>query len=507
MLNAETGQRGYIITSEVRYLAPYYQSLSALKRSVSDLANHVSNDAEQDQLVRSLRPLIERKHSEMAESIVIASENGFEAAKVFIQSHSGLSEMDAIRATLAAMSAKEAVRLVHWEQQYAERQTWMIASMGGFLISVLLLLFFLARASQRAQRVGVQLATEHARFSGEISAKAAQLERDRNDMQAINSVAGYLQSSSSIPQVGKIISEFYSKRSNDIYGALYIFANSRNHLEIVSSFGARDLAKIIDPEQCWGLRQGRFHTFKTGGISPCCDHLDPVELNASTCHPLIAHGEALGVLVVASDHTPSSEDNEVVRSSERIAAAVAQHLALAVANLKLRDTLKEQSIRDPLTGAFNRRHFEIIAEKETAQSVRHDRPFAILMIDIDHFKKYNDLHGHSAGDRALFIFADHIRRHTRAADWLFRMGGEEFLLLLREAEPEAAELKAQRLLDGVAKMQIDLNGQILPSITASIGMAMFHGQEKSIEQTLSQADQALYKAKAGGRNRVVHSKV
>lgn len=363
MLNAETGQRGYIITSEVRYLAPYYQSLSALTRSVSDLSNHVSDDAEQDQLVRSLRPLIERKHSEMAESIVIASENGFEAAKVFIQSHSGLSEMDAIRATLAAMSAKESVRLVHWERQYAQRQTWMIASMGGFLISVLLLLFFLARASQRAQRVSVQLATEHARFSTEISAKAAQLERDRNDMQAINSVAGYLQSSSSIPQVGKIISEFYSKRSNDIYGALYIFSNSRNHLEIICSFGARDLAKVIDPEQCWGLRQGGLHAFRTGGISPCCDHLDSVELNASTCHPLIAHGEALGVLVVASDQLPASEDNEVGRSGERVAAAVAQHLALAVANLKLRDTLKEQSIRDPLTGAFNRRHFEIIAEK------------------------------------------------------------------------------------------------------------------------------------------------
>jgi len=213
------------------------------------------------------------------------------------------------------------------------------------------------------------------------------------------------------------------------------------------------------------------------------------------------------VLVVASDHPPASENNEMGRSCERIAAAVAQHLALAVANLKLRDTLKEQSIRDPLTGAFNRRHFEIIAQKETAQSIRYDRPFAILMIDIDHFKKYNDLHGHSSGDRALFLFADHIRRHTRTADWLFRMGGEEFLLLLREAEPEAAERKARHLLEGVAKMQIDLNGQILPSITASIGMAMFHGQGNSIEQTLSLADQALYKAKAGGRNMVVYAKV
>jgi len=256
MLNAETGQRGYIITSEVIYLAPYYQSLSTLNKSVSDLSNFVSDDGEQDRLVRSLQPLIERKRSEMAQSIAIASESGFEAAKVFIQSHSGLSEMDAIRATLAAMSANEAVRLVHWERQYAERQTWMIASMGGFLVSVLLLLFFLARASRRAQRVSVQLATEHARFSSEISAKAAQLECDRNDMQSINSVAGYLQSSSSIPQVGQIISEFYSQRSEDIYGALYVFSNSRNHLEMICSFGSQDVEKIIDPEQCWGLRQG-----------------------------------------------------------------------------------------------------------------------------------------------------------------------------------------------------------------------------------------------------------
>nr|WP_252926205.1 GGDEF domain-containing protein [Aliihoeflea sp. 40Bstr573] len=168
----------------------------------------------------------------------------------------------------------------------------------------------------------------------------------------------------------------------------------------------------------------------------------------------------------------------------------------------MRETLKEQSIRDPLTGVFNRRYLEAVAAKEIAHANRSGRPLAVAMLDVDHFKRFNDLHGHGAGDAALVAVCGYLKANMREGDWIFRYGGEEFVLLLRDADHADAEAKIAELREGISAISLELGGNSLPSITASIGVAVFPDHGMTMDALLEGADAALYEAKSGGRNRV-----
>lgn len=170
-------------------------------------------------------------------------------------------------------------------------------------------------------------------------------------------------------------------------------------------------------------------------------------------------------------------------------------------NERLRLQLQEQAIRDPLTGVFNRRYFAEALDTETARAIRDNTPFSIFILDVDHFKKFNDTYGHKCGDLVLQTLANFLMENTRRSDIVCRFGGEEFVVLMPDAVLESAYERAENFRAKFEKLVVEYEGQYM-SCTFSAGIATFPQHASSGEALLSYADQALYVSKANGRNRV-----
>jgi len=182
--------------------------------------------------------------------------------------------------------------------------------------------------------------------------------------------------------------------------------------------------------------------------------------------------------------------------------AIAEKLALSLANLKLWETLQNQAIRDPLTGLYNRRYLEETMDRELHRSRRLKAPLGVVMMDLDHFKEFNDSFGHGAGDALLSALAHVITAGIRTEDIACRYGGEEFLLVIPGASLEIALERAEKVRQAVKALQVKYQGRFLRSTTISLGVANFPDHGQTAEEVIAAADAALYRAKQAGRDRV-----
>jgi diguanylate cyclase (GGDEF)-like protein len=218
---------------------------------------------------------------------------------------------------------------------------------------------------------------------------------------------------------------------------------------------------------------------------------------AYLCVPMMAHGEALGVL-----NLTLPEPGPATETRQRLAMTVAEHIALSLANLKLHETLRSQSIRDPLTGLFNRRYMEESLEREMRRASRGRHPVGIIMLDLDHFKQFNDTFGHDAGDTVLREVGAILQRSIRGEDIACRYGGEEFTLILPEVSLLDAANRAEHLRETVRALNIQHRKQALGPVTVSLGVAIYPDHGPTGDAVLRAADAAMYQAKARGRDRV-----
>jgi diguanylate cyclase (GGDEF)-like protein len=185
---------------------------------------------------------------------------------------------------------------------------------------------------------------------------------------------------------------------------------------------------------------------------------------------------------------------------------MAEHIAMALSNLKLHETLRSQSIRDPLTGLFNRRFMEESLELELRRAARNQRPLGVIMIDLDHFKHFNDTFGHEAGDTLLRELGSLLQNNIRGEDIACRYGGEEFTLILPEGSFEITRQRADFLREAIKHIDVQHRGQPLGRITASMGVAVFPEHGRTGKSLLESADAALYRSKNDGRDRVTAAK-
>jgi diguanylate cyclase (GGDEF)-like protein len=213
---------------------------------------------------------------------------------------------------------------------------------------------------------------------------------------------------------------------------------------------------------------------------------------------MIAQGETLGLFYLSAQNT-----DDLNPAKQQLARTVAEQVGLAIANLNLRETLQHQSIRDGLTGLFNRRYLEETLQTEIARAQRYNYPTAIVMIDVDHFKSFNDQYGHDAGDVVLKEIAHVIKEGIRESDIACRYGGEELTLVLPETPIQAALAKAEDLRLAIHRISLTYGQNILGHLTASFGVATFPDHGTSGSEVIQAADAALYRAKAAGRDRVM----
>jgi diguanylate cyclase (GGDEF)-like protein/PAS domain S-box-containing protein len=337
-----------------------------------------------------------------------------------------------------------------------------------------------------------------------------ELEREQRNREIVllSELGGLLQTCDSIEEAYQVISRQGRKLFPDLNGALYRLSASRTDLELVSSWGEAGPwpeADFFRPEDCWGLRLGRTHHVEDPDGDLICRHVgeqqDPPRY---ICLPMMAQGEALGVLHLRIDPSLATVGgvSPLNEARRRLASAVAEHTAMALANLSLRETLRHQSIRDPLTGLFNRRYFEESLEREIRRARRRGVSLGVIMLDLDRFKIVNDNFGHEAGDVLLRTLGELLRRSVRGEDVACRWGGEEFAVLLPEATLEATRVRAEELRTVVRELQVPYQDRVLGPITVSLGVAIFPDQGLSGQSVLRAADAALYQSKASGRDRV-----
>jgi diguanylate cyclase (GGDEF)-like protein len=179
-----------------------------------------------------------------------------------------------------------------------------------------------------------------------------------------------------------------------------------------------------------------------------------------------------------------------------------QLTGMAIATLNLRTKLENQSIRDSLTGLFNRHFMQISLERELARAARRRQTLAIFMLDLDHFKKFNDTFGHAAGDTVLKAVAEIFRSSIRTEDIACRYGGEEFTIMLPDVTPSVALDRAESIRRAVDNLRVPVEKEIYVEFTVSIGVALYPNDGDTADLLLRRADAALYRAKRSGRNQV-----
>lgn len=369
---------------------------------------------------------------------------------------------------------------------------WAFGVLGGLIAA-----FGLA-AILRIRRAGAErLAASEAHARAENGHLSEQLRLGR-EVRLLGDLNEWLQSSKSLDELFYMVTRFMSHLLPDVAGSIYVYSNSRDVLDGACSWNGGALKPHIHPEDCWGLRRGRTYAYEDSEVKFLCGHAHDEHVHNYICIPFLAHGETVGMMnLAAHDHMPAAE----FAAKRKLAQMCAEQISLAIANVRMRDELHYQAIRDALTGLYNRRHMMDTLRRRI--ETRKQAPFSIVSIDVDHFKKFNDNHGHDAGDTVLRAVGEVLVAACNGNDIACRMGGEELMLFLPDIGHAAALERADGLRQAVAALEVRYADRTLPQITISVGVADYPQHGALPQDVIRAADEALYAAKAGGRNQVV----
>lgn len=327
-----------------------------------------------------------------------------------------------------------------------------------------------------------------------------QLEKERDADWAIRELLARmtqrLQGCENFADVINVAQLFAPNIAPGIGGQLYILDRDPWQMRCVAQWLTPDTKQApFHPDECWAVRRGQSHPPVNGEPDIACYHLPESAANQSLCVPLIAQGEAIGLLSF-QNITPETAP------SRAYLELMAEALGLALANQRLRDALLEKALYDPLTGLRNRHHLEDKMQTLMSQALRNDEPVSCLMIDIDHFKSINDRFGHEAGDQVIKSVAAIVQRAVHDNGIAFRYGGEEFLALLTDIDEEGAHACATEIYEGVRALSLRYGLAEIGPVDVSIGIASYPQHAQS-DNLLRAADVALYRAKELGRSRIV----
>jgi diguanylate cyclase (GGDEF)-like protein/PAS domain S-box-containing protein len=354
--------------------------------------------------------------------------------------------------------------------------------------------------------------SERQRADEQVRAATAEMSRliqvlEEKDQQntLLSEMREFLLACSTPSEIGPVVARAMVQLFPGLEGALLLLSPSRTDLETVSRWGGYPEAiedNLFGPDSCWALRRVVRHVVddEPGGLR--CQHMLHSQSTGSMCVPLMARGDVIGLLHLRRPVGGDASGAPLAAIAE-FATTVSEILSLSIWNIRLRETLSHQAIRDPLTGLFNRNFMEEALQREIFRASRLRTSIGIVMVDVDRFKRFNDVHGHAAGDQVLVELANLFRWQLRRGDIVCRYGGEEFVLILPDSTIEKTAWRANELREGVKGIRVTYAGQEIGPISVSMGVSALpiHGTRPT--DLLRAADLALYRAKQEGRDRVV----
>jgi len=511
-------ERGFLVTGGEGFADPYYNAVGMFSARTAELDRLFADSPERRREVSELNAVFQRWQEKVAVPAIAArrrDEVGQSAALVATAGRQLSNEInERARQLTGAQGVVVRQRLVDSGQMRATATRWALivvalttglAVAGGVVFTLQLRarlrhLEAAAEAIARGDLDGQAFATgsdEIGRVARSFNAMARQVRERTLEAAGLRKLSELLQACGSVSEAFEVTGRVVPSLLPGSRGVIQIINASRSQLEVVARFGLPGdpepaPSQEAAPSDCWGFRRGVAHRVAPGDATVSCRH--PGVEDSYLCVPMLAHGEALGVLTLS----PAPDDVLATRA-ERFA----EQIGLAVANLRLRDSLRTQAVRDGLTGLYNRRYFEEAAERELARAKRYHRQLSMMVLDVDHFKRFNDTHGHDAGDSLLREVGQLLRSSVRQSDVACRYGGEEFVLILPESSPEEALRRANQIREAFHRLGLSHHGKALGSVSVSIGIAAYpdHGLERDV--IVRSADAALYRAKHEGRDRAL----
>jgi diguanylate cyclase (GGDEF)-like protein len=481
----------YVLTPEKQDLDTFDDSYKEVWKRVARVEDLAKDDPAQQERIKQLQVWIAEELQQLRDNL--------RTNKTLLIYHSPATDFkqDRVRNAVHKFRVEQEGILRERNQATQARAQEVERSVsfrvGGFSMLMAVLFLLVIRESKKL-RIAEQSAL-HSQTKLEGSLQQLQVETESGKL--LNELQANLQICVNAPEAYEVLGGYAQKFIPHSAGAVFAIDSSRNLMGVMSSWGdsLSPTQHILSPEDCCAMRGGRLHLQVETSRGLTCRHFSGSIPDAYVCLPLAALGETLGIL-----HISTETSAELSASRLAMIQQAGEYAALRLANLRLREKLHDQSIRDPLTGLYNRRFLEATLEQELHRSGRHHTGLGVIMADIDKFKVFNDSFGHTAGDIVLKEVAALLRRSVRTEDIVCRYGGEEFLVVLPDTSLENVSERAEQVRDAIAKLDLQHAGHSLGKVTASFGISFSHDGVLTPEILLRYADEALYESKRRGCN-------
>jgi diguanylate cyclase (GGDEF)-like protein len=543
---AESNLRGYLLSGEADFLTAVSADVAEANAQSVGVQRLVADNGEQEQDARRLTKLVRRRGDIILAAVRMVHSHpwrlGVADRDLFVRAKAAMGELDALTGKMQAREQFLLRRRAAWaERRVAALQRLLLIGLPVFALLLLGALWLLLVGINRplcelldvVSRFGAGERDARARVAGrskefarlaqayndmadtlvgamersgqaeadlahanvELVANARVLERRSRSVTLVSEMAQRMQAVRGAEDLRAVLNCFLPKLLGGVGGALFVHNHSRNRLVRQAGWGDPVGApESWAPDECWALRRGQPHGLDRPGVDVRCAHAAAAPDVPQHCEPLLAGGDVLGLLYVEG----ALDEEARFRLS-----LLAETIALALVNEDLRKRLREQSIRDPLTQLFNRRYLEESLTLETARAARAGQPLTVIMADVDHFKRFNDTFGHTAGDHVLQAVGAHLRSHFRDGDLVCRYGGEEFTVIAPAASADQVRARVEMVRLALHGLAVEHERQLLGPVRMSFGVACWDPADgSSVGNLLARADGALYRAKGLGRDRV-----
>jgi len=486
LVDARSGMEDYLLTGEEGYLQSYFWAVDAINARRNSALRMLDDITAPQEVVRGKRPTlvaIDQLESIWREAITLMRAGQRKEAQTLLIAPATRQLLVQVRGAVARYLDVTNAQGSALEERIANGGTLvMTLQIVGGALTLLCLVYAFYNGGREAR----------GRKRAMTDAIAA-----RRQVETLFEMTDMLQSASGYDDANAVLRATADRLLPEFGGELYVFNNSRDRLDLAIAWDLPPTAAslpTIAPNHCWALKRGKPHINRSGHDSLRCEHHqdDGTVLEM----PMMARGEVFGLLRI---HGDGEDATARLAGMQGIVSALGDAMSLALSNIALREKLRNQALRDPLTGLYNRRFMEDTMERLVHLANRNNSPVAAVMIDLDHFKMLNDRHGHAMGDTVLRGAATAIAGVLRQSDVACRYGGEELIVILPDCDLDSAAAKAELLRQRIEALS-DVHGV---RITASFGVASLPETATQANDLIAMADMALYRAKQTGRNQVV----
>ena len=510
LAESESAERGYLLNGQPSYLDLRYAASKAISKDLENLKLSAADNPSQLRRLQQLQLLVNQRLGLVHQVTESRADQRPTTAMQMVKISPEKKLADEIRNLTYELQDAESTLLAKTQEEFRTRisdayvLTCLLAVLclmvaAGAKISQVRGIAGRHKAEAALQEANEQLSTANEKLKAWVEEVELRARESSLIYQMADLLQGCLNKEDAFRVVKHTCPEIFPHQS----GALYLIDSACNQLQLMASWGEGETEEqSFAPNECWALRRGHSYLVRDREAGPVCSHMRHPLVGGYLCIPMHSQAEIIGVLLLECRDSSRTMEEYVNEARRQLAVNVTEHIALALASLELRESLKLQSIRDPLTGLYNRRYMEEFLEQEVQKAKRNQRSLGVIMMDLDHFKKVNDTFGHRAGDTVLKALGNFLKSHTRAGDVVCRYGGEEFTIILPEATLEDTLERAERLRSEISNIQFEHGGQVLGTATLSIGVAGYPRHGGTPEALLQSADEALYCAKTEGRNRV-----